>query len=75
MIYMANGLLGQGCKTFVEEISSKNCLMKIRLGNISQTNNSFYKFPHNQDVKQNENAKTQEDFIFQNSKKNNVSLL
>ena len=44
--------------------------MKTLLDNISQINNSFYKHYHNQNIKQNDNAETRDDFAFQKSKKN-----
>ena len=53
-----------------EEISSKNYIIKTLPENVSQINNSFYKYSFNQNIKQKVNAETQDGFVFQKSKKN-----
>ena len=53
-----------------EEISSKNYIVETLLENISRINNYFYKHSHNQNIKQNDNAETRDDSVFQKSKKN-----
>ena len=53
-----------------EEISSKNYIIKTLPENISQINNSFYKYSFNQNIKQKVNAETRDGFVFQKSKKN-----
>ena len=55
-----------------EEISSKNYIIKTLLESISEINSSFYKHSHNQNIKQDDNAETRDDFVFQKSKKNKL---
>ena len=46
------------------EISSKNYIIKTVLESISQINSSFHKHSHNQNIKQDGNAETRDDFVF-----------
>ena len=69
-----NGLydnhLDRDVKFLRQEIPSKNYIIKTLLETTSQINNSFYKHFHSQNIKQNDNAETRDDFVFQKSKKN-----
>ena len=60
--------LDREVKFLREEISSKKYI-KTLLENISQISNSFYKHSHNENIKQNNNAETRDDFVFEKSKK------
>ena len=55
--------------TAMQKFSGKKPLPKI-ISNLYQINNSFYKHSYNQNIKQNINAETRDDFIFQKSNKN-----
>lgn len=54
--------------TAMQKFSGKKPLPKI-ISNLYQINNSFHKLSCNQNIKQNINAETRDDFIFQKSNK------
>ena len=67
-----NGLydnhLDREVKFLREEISSKNYIIKTLPENISKIIKPFYKHSHNQNIKQNDNNETRDDFVFKTKK-------